>query len=756
MTINGGGKLLGNVSAEMVIITENGSIKGDVACKMLKVGFEASIIGRVYVHLTATSGSKIVMKEKSLSIIENGNNDLRGASRQSSDRAEPIREGSESNVNVKEGLSSLKVMTPTGKDKKVKEIKDIKNMRHMDIKSEKLLDIEENINNLSEEQFKDPCRLTATALPGDSSKLKYKEVEKLSVLKDQVEGLIESERVRGREREKEKVQSTILEYHDRSSIQIEDEKVNKSENENENVKEAVAKEENESEKEEEVVNKKEEETGTRKKEEIEKVRYDMEERRKEDMSVKDIKRTRIERESSKSDRQRHEKMDAKGIIEEKSMREVKMKADGKRDTVEREVEQVEREEQRVNEKTVITDGWDEDASAHDVNSECVGAFTQEGEGRGGGEGEGKGGEGEGEVRVRTVGNISNRERSDEGINREVEQKVRLGRLGSSERTADTAEKKVKMDSFRRIETEENALREKEVEGLDLLAGEGGKDKKRQNMANMDSKTRGSDERSKEEMERSDNCVDNKEAVSSKHQIGKEDLKTGSAQKRSEKTRMQDKKERKKSSTSDVMKSDSLSREDRHLSVSAGVSAGAGAGDLHSVGASPLVRKGSVDVSSRSAPGQGGGGVEAADQRVPEESPPEKGRKKEIREERRRLSKFISPATVKNIAVDKEIVGQEAMRGERDVEREVVVEREVESEREVEREGVAEMRSDAGSMKANDMMNVMDEGDQERVKVEDEDGEDDSLEDKNQQHIRSVKIKGGITSRPGSHIPAPVK
>lgn len=718
----------------MVIITENGSIKGDVACKMLKVGFEASIIGRVYVHLTATSGSKIVMKEESLSIIEGGNNDLRGASRPSSDRAEPLREGSESNV--KEGLSSLKVMTPTGKDKKVKEIKDIKNMRHMDIKSEKILDTEERVNNLSEEQFKDPSRLTATALPGDASKLKYKEVEKLSVLKDQVEGLIESERVRGREREKEKVQSTILEYHDRSGIKIEDEKVNKSDNENESGKEAVAKEENELEKEEEVVNKKEEETGDRKEEEIEKVRYDMEERRKEDMSVKEIKRTRIEKENSKSDRQRHEERDAKGIMEEKSMREVKMKADGKRDTVEREVVQVEREEQRVNAKTVTTDGRDEDASAHNVSSACVGAFTKEGEGE-------------------TVGNVSNRGRSDEGVNREVEQKVRLGRPGSSERTADTAEKKDKMDSFRRIETEENALREKEVEGLDLLAGEGGKDKKRQNMANMDSKTRGSEERSKDEMERSDHCVDNKEAMSSKHQIVKEELKTGSAQKRSEKTRMQDKKERKKSSTSDVMKSDSISREDRHQNTGAG----AGAGDLHSVGASLVVRKGSVDVSSSSAPAQGqgqggGGGVEAADQRVPEESHPEKGWKKEIREERRRLSKFISPATVENIAVDREIEAQEAVRSGWDVEREVVVEREVERERE--REGVADTRSDAGSMKANDMMNVTDEGDQERVMVEDEEGEDDSLEDKNQQHIRGVKIKGGITSRPGSHIPAPVK
>jgi hypothetical protein len=749
LTINGGGKLLGNVSAEMVIITENGSIKGDVACKMLKVGFEASIIGRVYVHLTATSGSKIVMKEESLSIIENGNNDLRGASRPSSDRAEPLREGSESNV--KEGLSTLKVMTPTGKDKKVKEIKDIKNMRHMDIKSEKLLDTEENITNHSEEKFQDPCRLTATAqqMPSDSSKLQYKEVEKLSVLKDQVEGLIESERVRGREREKDKVQSTILEYHDRSGIKIEDEKVNKSENENEDGKEAAAKEENESEKEEEVVNKKEEETGNRKTEDIEKGRYDMEERRKEDKSVKEIKRTRIEKENIKSDRQRHEERDAKVIIEEKSMREVKMKADGKRDTVERDVVQVEREEQRVSAKAVVTDGRDEDASAHNVNNECVGAFTKEGEGKGEG--------GEGEVRVRTVGNISNRERSDEGVNREVEQKVRLGRLGISEKNADTAEKKVKMDSFRRIETEENALREKEVEGLELSAGEGGKDKKRHNMARMDSKTRGSEERTKEEMERSDNCVDNKEGVSSKHQIGKEDLKTGSAQKRSEKTRMQDKKERKKNSTSDVMKSDSLSREDRHQST--GVSAGAGAGDLHSVGASPLVRKGSVDVSSRSAPaqGQGGGGVgvEPADQRVPEESQPEKGMKKDIREERRRLSKFVSPATVEINAVDREIVGQEAMRGERELEREVVVV--VEREREVEREGVADMRSDAGSMKANDMMNVRGEKDQERLTVEDEDGEDDSLEDKNQQqHVRSVKIKGGITSRPGSHIPAPVK
>jgi hypothetical protein len=722
LTINGGGKLLGNVSAEMVIITENGSIKGDVACKMLKVGFEASIIGRVFVHLTATSGSKIVMKEESLSIIENGNNDLRGTSRSTSDSAETLREGSESNV--KEGLSSLKVMTPTGKDKKVKEIKDIKNMRHMDLKSEKLLDTEEKVNNLSEEKFKDPCRLTATALPVDASKLKYKEVEKLSVLKDQVEGLIESERVRGREREKEKVQSTILEYHDRSGIKLEDETVN--DDKNEKGKEAVAKEENESEKEEEVVNKKEEETGNRKTEEMEKVRDDMEERRKEDMSVKEIKRTRIEKENIKSDRQRHEERDAKGIMEEKSMREVKMKADGKGDTVEREVVQVEREEQRVNAKTVITDGRDEDTSAHNVTSECVGASTQEGEG-------------EGEGRERTVGNISNRERSDEGVNREVEQKVRLGRLGSSERTADTAEKKVKMDSFRRIETEENALREKEVEGLDLLAGEGGKEKRRQNIADMHSKTRGSEERSKEEMERSDNCADNKEAVTSKHQIGKEEVKAGSAQKRSEKTRMQDKKERKKSCTSDVMKSDSLSREDRHQSTGAGVSAGAGAGDLHSVGASPLVRKGSVDVSSRSAPaqgqGQGGEGVEAADQRVPEESHPGKGRKKEIREERRRLSKFISPAAVENFVSDKEIVAQEAMRSGRDVERELVVDR----EREREREGVADMRSDAGSMKANDMMNVMDEGDQQRVTVDDEDGEDDSLEDKNQQHIRSVKI-----------------
>lgn len=760
MTINGGGKLLGNVSAEMVIITENGSIKGDVACKMLKVGFEASIIGRVYVHLTATSGSKIVVKEESLSIIENGYNEMRGASRPSSDRAEPIRDGLESNV--KEGLPSLKVMTPTGKDKKVKEIKDIRNMRHMDIKTERLWGTEENSNKLSEENFQDPCRPIATALqpPSDSSKLQYKEVEKLSVLKDQVEGLIESERVRGREREreKEKEQSTIFDYHDRSIIKIEDEEANESKNENENGKQSVAKELKEAEK--------EEETGNRK-EEIERGRYDMEERRKEDMSVKEMKRTKNEKENVKTDRQLHEERSAKRIIEEKSMREVTMKTDGKRDTVEKEIEQVGREEQRVTSMIVSTNGRDGDASAHNVKRVCVGASTQEG---GEGEVEGKG---EREGRERTVENISNRERIDDGVDREVEQKVRLGRLTSSERTADTAEKEGKVDSFRRIEREEKALREKEVGGLELFAVEAEKDKKGQNMSNMDIKTWGSEERSKEEMERSDRCVDNKEAVSSKHQICKEELKTGSGHKRSEKTRMQDKKERKKSRVpSDVLKGDSFSREDRHHSASAG--AGAAAGDLHSVGASPSVRKASGDISSRSghtpAQGQGGGGggvgVEAADQRVPEESHPEKG-KKEIREERRRLSKFISQATVDNGVVDRERAAQEAMQSEREMERvrevekerEGEVEREVmtsEVEREIEIEGVADKESDAGNIEANNVTNLVDERDIEHVTLEDEDGEDDSLEDRNQQHMRSVKIKGGTTSRPGSHILALVK
>lgn len=50
MTINGGGKVFGNISAEKVIILDNGCIEGDLSCKMLQMGFSGSIIGRMYVH----------------------------------------------------------------------------------------------------------------------------------------------------------------------------------------------------------------------------------------------------------------------------------------------------------------------------------------------------------------------------------------------------------------------------------------------------------------------------------------------------------------------------------------------------------------------------------------------------------------------------------------------------------------------------------------------------------------------------------
>ena len=50
LTINGGGKVFGNISAEKVIILDNGCIEGDLSCKMLQMGFSGSIIGRMYVH----------------------------------------------------------------------------------------------------------------------------------------------------------------------------------------------------------------------------------------------------------------------------------------------------------------------------------------------------------------------------------------------------------------------------------------------------------------------------------------------------------------------------------------------------------------------------------------------------------------------------------------------------------------------------------------------------------------------------------
>ena len=55
LTISGGGQVFGNVTVEKLIITENGSIKGNLICKTVKLGFQASIIGNVFIHSSANT-----------------------------------------------------------------------------------------------------------------------------------------------------------------------------------------------------------------------------------------------------------------------------------------------------------------------------------------------------------------------------------------------------------------------------------------------------------------------------------------------------------------------------------------------------------------------------------------------------------------------------------------------------------------------------------------------------------------------------
>ena len=685
MTINGGGKLLGNVSAEMVIITENGSIKGDVACKMLKVGFEASIIGRIYVHLSATSGSKIVMKEESISVIENDHSEMRSVPK-SSERAESFREES----NLKEGLPSLKIMTPTGKDKKVKEIKDIKNMRHLDDEIEKRMDNKTLKHSDAEETILQSTAVTAKSrqLLNDTSKPKSREVDELCILKDQVEGLIESERERGRERE----QSTILENRDRLGKEIAVGKATEKQHDNEVV----------------------EEDKTGKDEAEKKDLYNKEERGKEDRLAKEAKKVRKEKE--KFDRQCQDEKGTKRIAEEKCLREIKVKADGKGDIVDKEIEEIGLDEQRITAKVISANsclGMHEDGREQTTDGYCIRACTKETE------------------KLAPVENASGNGKNNDGVHRKDEKEIRLG---YSERTADSAELIIKENSSRRIETEENALRAKEVESTESLTREGAQKEedeeeegeeggeKWQVIPNIEVNPKEAGEITKEEMIGFSKRIEVSEIVNSNNQINNEELRPGNEHKPVEKSRMQEKKERNKSSVSDVTKSDKSSREEECQQL---------LGDMHSVGSSPLARKASTDINNRSTVSH----IEGADQRVTEGPSPEKGRKREIREERRRLSKFISQTAIEN-AIDKDKAAENVKR----------------SEGEGERVRAASSSANA-DIDVKDMIKVAGEGN--RQPTNDEEGdEQDSLNERNQQHMQIVTRTENIGSRPGSHIPAP--
>lgn len=728
LTINGGGKLLGNVSAEMVIITENGSIKGDVACKMLKIGFEASIIGRVYVHLTATSGSKIFMKDESMTIMENGNSEMRSVSK-SAERFEPHREGEEHDF--KESAPSLKILTPTGKEKKVKEIKDIKNFRYMDDSIERNIGADEMVPRLSTGVIANSQpRPHSHLLPSDALKSNFNEVDTLSILtlKDQVEGLIESERERSRERgrETEREQST-----DRSAARYDGEKIEEEKEKGERDKKAVAgvvKEEDGHE-----VKVKEEE-------------FERAERGKEDIFAKETKKVKKEKERVKTDRQFLEQKATKGSNDDKHLRGVKSKTDSARDSMEREMEQIELDEQRVtaSDVTVVSPsrslsigfGIDEveDVRALNTKRESIGARIQAGE-----------------MQVKTSQKTRDKGKNDDSVYRKDEEETGLR---NSERMAVPVDMKANVDSSRRIETEENALRAKEEENFEQSPkkemqlgeipgdgeGEGG-DRKRQDIANFGFNAQGPDQTCNEALDGITDCVEANEVVSAKHRVMKHESHAGSGDEHAEKTHILDKKEMSEGSARDKAKIDNLRSEEVRQTVS---------GDMHGIASSTVAEKASSDVTNKPAVTH----VEVGEQRAPQgqASLSDKGRKKEIREERRRLSKFIMGSEVLNVMVDEDAVAREV------TPRVVKVER----ERERERKGSASRRANVGDMDLKHMIKTEDVGKDEgegevegdRQPIREEEGEEqDSLDGRNHQHIQVAKITGNTGSRPGSHVPA---
>ena len=733
LTINGGGKLLGNVSAEMVIITENGSIKGDVACKMLKIGFEASIIGRVYVHLTATSGSKIVMKDESMTIMENGNSEMRSVSK-SAERFEPHREGEDHDS--KESMPSLKILTPTGKEKKVKEIKDIKNFRYIDDKMERNIGADEMAPRLSNGAIANSHPQPhphSHLLPSYALKSNFNEVDTLSILtlKDQVVGLIESERERSRERgrETEREQST-----DMSGARFDCEKIEEEKKKGERDKKEVA--EDVKEEDDHEVKVKEEE-------------FERAERGKEDIFAKETKKVRKEKEKIKADRQHSEQKATKGSNNDKHLRGVQSKTDrdSTRDSMEREMEQIELDEQRItaSDVTVVSPsrshsigfGMDEveDVRALNTKRESIGARTQVGE-----------------MQAKTAQKARDKGKNDDSVYRKDEEETGLG---NSERTAVTVETNVNVDSIRRIETEENALRAKEEENFEhspkkeMQLGEvpGDIDKeegerKRQDIANIDINAQGPDQTCNEAMDGVTDCVEANDVVSSKHRVMKHESNTGSGEKHAEKTQIPDKKERSESSSRDKAKNDHLRSEEVRQTVS---------GDMHGIASSTVAEKASSAVTNTPAVTH----VEVGEQRASQgqASLSDKGRKKEIREERRRLSKFIMGAEVLNVVVDEDAVAREVTpRGVKVV-----------KDRERGRKGSASRRANVDDMDAKDMIKTDDvgkdegegEGDQQPIR-EEEGEEQDSLDGRNHQHIQVAKITGNTGSRPGSHVPATFK
>lgn len=741
LTINGGGKLLGNVSAEMVIITENGSIKGDVACKMLKIGFEASIIGRVYVHLTATSGSKIVMKDESMTIMENGcSSEMRSVSK-SAEHIESHREDHD----FKESMPSLRVLTPTGKEKKVKEIKDIKNLRYMDDKMERSIGVDDMVPLLSTGVIVNSHSHThphshSPQLPSDALKSNFNEVDTLSILtlKDQVVGLIESERERSRERgrEKEREQST-----NRSDVRFDGE--NLEERKGERDKKAVAGDDKEEDDHEVKVKVKEEE-------------LERAERGKEDTFAKETKKEKI-----KSDRQYSEQKAMRGSNDGKHLRGVKSKTDSARDSMEREMEQIELDEQRVtasaSDVTVVSPSPSrslsigfgmnevevEDFRALNTKRESTGARTQLGE-----------------MQAKISQKCRDKGKNDDSVYRKDEEETGLR---NSERTAVTVEVKVDVDSSRRIETEENALRLKEEENfenspkkekemqLGKIEREGeGRERKGQEIANIDIVAQEPDQRCYETMDRINDCVEANEVVSAKHQVMKHESNAGSEDKHAEKTQILDKKERSESSARDKAKIDNLRNDEVHRTVS---------DDLHGIASSVVAEKASSDVTNTPAVTH----VEVGEQRASRGqvalSLADKGRKKEIREERRRLSKFMMGAEVLNVTADEDAAARQVTpRGVK-----------AERERERERKGSAGRRANVDDMDVKDMIKTEDVGKAEvevegevegnRQPIRDEDGEgeeQDSLDRRNHQHIQVAKITGITGSRPEGHIPAAFK
>lgn len=743
LTINGGGKLLGNVSAEMVIITENGSIKGDVACKMLKIGFEASIIGRIYVHLTATSGSKIVMKDESMTIMENGcSTEMRSVSK-SAEHFEPHREDHD----FKESMPSLKILTPTGKEKKVKEIKDIKNLRYMDDKMERNIGVDEMAPRLSTgviaKSHQHP-HSHSHQLPSDALKSNFNEVDTLSILtlKDQVVGLIESERERSRERgrEKEREQST-----DRSGVKFDGE--NLEEEKGEIDKKAVAGDDEEEDDHDVKVKVKDEEED-----------FERAETGKEDTFAKETKKVRKEKEKSKTDRQYSEQKATKGSNDEKHLRGVKSKTDSARGSMEREMEQIELDEQRVSasasDVTLVSPSPSrslsigfgmnevevEDFRALNTKRESTGARTQSGE-----------------MQAKTSQKSRDKGKNDDSVYRKDEDEK-----GSrnSEMTAVTVEVKVDVDSSRRIEIEENALRLKEEENygkspykevqLGEIAedgkGEGG-ERKRQEIANIDIVAQGPDQRCYETLDKMSDCVEANEVVSAKHRVIKHESNAGSGDKLVEKTQILDKKERSENSARDKAKTDNLRSEEDRQTVS---------GDMHGIASSTVAEKASSDVTNTPAVTH----VEVGELRAlqGQVSLSDKGRKKEIREERRRLSKFMMGAEALKVVVDEDAVAREVTpRGVK-----------VERERDRERKGSVGRRANVDDVDVKHMIKTGHVGDEvegegevegNRQPIRDEEGEgeeQDSLDGTDHQHIQVAKIRGNTGSRPGSHIPATFK